>query len=134
MTDETAVDVDPRVHFAAERTLLAWLRTSVAMMGFGFVVARFGLLLEEMSALREDRVVIRHHGWSLWIGVALVAIGVVVNLAAAVTYQRFFRRTVRAQPHVPNTWPLAVTATGMIGLIGAVLAVYLLITGPRLYQ
>ena len=42
---------DPRVRFAAERTLLAWIRTGLAMMGFGFVVARFGLFLHELSAM-----------------------------------------------------------------------------------
>jgi putative membrane protein len=38
-------DTDPRVYFAAERTLPAWIRTGIAMIGLGFVVARFGLLL-----------------------------------------------------------------------------------------
>ena len=35
---------DPRIYLAAERTFLAWVRTSLALMGFGFLIARFGLL------------------------------------------------------------------------------------------
>jgi len=41
---------DPRVFFAAERTLLAWIRTGLTVMGFGFVVARFGLFLSLLAA------------------------------------------------------------------------------------
>jgi len=37
------MEIDPRVLYAAERTLLAWIRTGLALMGFGFVVARFSL-------------------------------------------------------------------------------------------
>ena len=46
---------DPRVRFAIERTLLAWVRTGLALMGFGFVVARFGLFLREIEAVRRLR-------------------------------------------------------------------------------
>jgi len=37
-------------YLAAERTLLAWIRTGLALMGFGFVVARFGLFLQQLRA------------------------------------------------------------------------------------
>ncbi len=43
-------------YFAAERTLLAWVRTGLAMMGFGFVVARFGLFLRELALVRGHAV------------------------------------------------------------------------------
>ena len=36
---------DPRIYFASERTLLAWIRTGISVVGLGFVVARFGLFL-----------------------------------------------------------------------------------------
>ena len=49
-----AASNDPRVHFAAERTFLAWIRTGLALMGFGFVVARFGLFLKEVAGGAPD--------------------------------------------------------------------------------
>jgi len=67
---------DPRVYFAAERTLLAWVRTGLAMMGFGFVVARFGMFLREIAAVQAVPPP-RQQGFSLWVGVALVVVGVV---------------------------------------------------------
>ena len=44
---------DPRVRFAAERTLIAWIRTGLSMMGFGFVVARFALFLKELTEVSK---------------------------------------------------------------------------------
>src|ERR1700691_1358382 len=80
---------DPRVYFAAERTTLAWVRTGLAMMGFGFVVARFGLFLREIAVVRG---ISSHQGrLSLWGGVALVALGVIVNVYAALRHARFTR-------------------------------------------
>ncbi|WP_263356264.1 YidH family protein [Acidicapsa ligni] len=72
---------DPRVYFAAERTFLAWIRTGLGLMGVGFAVSRFGLFLREMRA-SDTHVVVHATGLSEISGVALVALGVVVNIAA----------------------------------------------------
>src|SRR5438067_3786826 len=78
---------DPRVRFAAERTLLAWIRTGLALMGFGFVVARFGLFLLELQKVEEPAI--HSHGVSVWTGIMLIVLGVGVNILAAVEHHRF---------------------------------------------
>ena len=83
-------DKDPRVYLAAERTLLAWIRTGLAMMGFGFVVARFGLFLREMQAVQQGTPVESARG-SLWFGIALVLMGVLVNVSAVFQHARLVR-------------------------------------------
>ena len=72
---------DPRVYFAAERTFLAWIRTGLGLMGVGFAVSRFGLFLRELSA-SASHLPAQTTGLSLWSGVMLVAMGVVVTLSA----------------------------------------------------
>jgi hypothetical protein len=49
MNETHDLSTDPRIYMAAERTFLAWIRTGIAFMGFGFVVARFGLFLREIA-------------------------------------------------------------------------------------
>jgi putative membrane protein len=100
---------------AAERTLLAWIRTGLAMMGFGFVVARFGLFLRELRASQGGAVAGSPHS-SLWFGSALVLIGVIVNLSAAFEHRRFVRR-LRL-----GTWSPAYTSHSGV-VIAATLAV-----------
>ena len=85
-----STDRDPRMYLAAERTLLAWIRTGLAMMGFGFVVARFGLFLREIQAVQQGAPVTSPRG-SLWFGIALVLMGVLVNLSAVFQHTRLVR-------------------------------------------
>src|SRR6204780_1272039 len=59
-------------YLAAERTMLAWIRTGLALMGFGFVVARFGLFLHELEAAQRAQSA-QPFGLSLWFGTALIA-------------------------------------------------------------
>ena len=74
---ETTQRGDLRDSLAAERTFLAWIRTGLALMGFGFVVARFGLFLQQLQFIQHLPSV-PTYGLSLWFGTALIAAGVVV--------------------------------------------------------
>jgi putative membrane protein len=85
---EKPAEQDPRVYFAAERTFLAWIRTGLGLMGVGFAVSRFGLFLRELSA---SHLPAQTTGLSLWSGVMLVALGVVVTLSAVLRHVQLVR-------------------------------------------
>jgi putative membrane protein len=87
---DKAAESDPRVYFAAERTFLAWIRTGLALMGIGFAVSRFGLFLRELSA-GASHVQAKTTGLSLWSGVALVGLGVIVTVGATLRHVQLVR-------------------------------------------
>ena len=116
---------DPRVALAEERTLLAWVRTGVALMGFGFVVARFGLFLREMAVLHPVPNA-RAGGFSVWFGSCLCVLGVGVNLVAAAQHVRRLRALDRGETFRPRPLFGALVAL-VLALIGLAMATYLLL-------
>jgi putative membrane protein len=96
------------------------------MMGFGFVVARFGLFLRELAAVRD--VAPQHStGHSLWVGTTLVILGVSVTVAAAVKHWHTVRRLERGQPIRFRPWSLGMIVAFLLGLLGLLTATYLLV-------
>jgi uncharacterized protein (DUF302 family)/uncharacterized membrane protein YidH (DUF202 family) len=112
-------------YLAAERTLLAWIRTGLALMGFGFVVARFGLFLQELQ-IAERTPSVQSYGLSLWFGTALIGAGVAVNLFSGWRHIRLIRALDMGQVTRLNTTTLAVATSLFLVLIGIGMAIYLI--------
>lgn len=120
--DRTA---DLSTYLAAERTLLAWVRTGLALMGFGFVVARFGLFLRELATL-EHAAPTDPFGVSMGVGTSLVVLGVAANLCAALKHWQLVRRLDRGEPIRSGPLSLGVIVALAVSLLGVLVAVYLL--------
>jgi len=71
-----------RVHMANERTFLAWIRTSIAIMAFGFVVEKFSLFVKQMGYYLGREAAPPQPGYSSFVGIALVGLGVVMAFVA----------------------------------------------------
>ncbi len=81
---------------ANERTFLAWIRTSIGIMAFGFVVERFALFMKQVSFFLGQREAIPHfqtgHSYSLLLGILLVGLGALISVLAFVRYKRVQRQ------------------------------------------
>ncbi len=111
-------------YLAAERTLLAWIRTGLALMGFGFVVARFGLFLQQLQLLKSAPPE-HSSGFSLWFGTALIAVGVIVNLWAGWNHLRLIRDLDRGEACRGHASKQIVWIAIFLALVGLAMAIYL---------
>ena len=115
---------DPRVFFAAERTLLAWSRTSITVMVFGFVVERFGLLAK-MLLPKGGEIIER--SISFWVGLVFILFGVTLSVVSTIQYLRVLR-TLRKEEVPQGYWRhLGVVTNLVLGVLGVLVAIYLLI-------
>jgi uncharacterized protein (DUF302 family)/uncharacterized membrane protein YidH (DUF202 family) len=111
-------------YLAAERTLLAWIRTGLALMGFGFVVARFGLFLEQLQTMQRGTP-LQSYGLSLWFGTALITVGVIVNIFAGWHHFRLVRELDRGETAHSRSFIQAVAIAFFLALVGLAMAIYL---------
>jgi putative membrane protein len=113
-------------HAANERTFLAWVRTAIAVMAFGFLIERFDLFVRVAAPqLAEQQLGTHDEGFANWAGLAFIIIGIVT---IAVAWLRFSRtaKDIDSQDEVASPgerFDLALAI--MIGLLGASLALYL---------
>jgi putative membrane protein len=115
---------DLRDYLAEERTFLAWIRTGLTLMGFGFVVARFGLFLEVMQITRGLSTP-QSHGFSRWLGTSFVAVGVAVNLLSVRRHRQLVDELNRGQLALRPASHQGVVLALFLALVGVAMALYL---------
>jgi putative membrane protein len=127
---DTPIKVNLRDYLAEERTFLAWIRTGIALMAFGFVVARFGIFGDEPH-ITQQTLAGQPHELSLWFGVALIAIGVVVNLFSAGRFRRLDGELNRDQFGDRSLSKQGAIVALFLALLGIAMTIYLtgMVTG-----
>jgi uncharacterized membrane protein YidH (DUF202 family) len=119
----TAKARDRRVHMANERTFLAWIRTSIAIMAFGFVVEKFSLFVKQLSYYLGKEATPPPTGYSSVIGVILVGLGAAMGVLAFIRY-RSVDRQIDEDTYAPSK-VLSVLLALSVLVIGFFLVLYL---------
>ncbi|HTQ65028.1 MAG TPA: DUF202 domain-containing protein [Puia sp.] len=111
-------------HLANERTFLAWIRTSIGIMAFGFVLVKFSLFLKQLSIVLEKKIVFPGKGYSGISGIILVAMGVLTSLFAYIRYKKIQKQI--NQNTFQDSSLLLSFLTVFILVMGILLIVYLI--------
>ena len=118
---------NPSDHLANERTFLAWIRTSLAIMAFGFVVVRFSLFVRQLSLVLSDKTVLPGKGDSRIVGIVLVGIGGLLAIFSWLRYRLTEKQLLKKEYRPSGLLSAFLTLTILI--ICGLLLVYLLSTG-----
>jgi len=115
------MDIDPGVRFSLERTLLSWIRTSIALMGLGFVLARFSPAFNGVESVTQEGDL------SMWIGVSLILLGIFVNIAANVAFHKNIKRLHSGEPLEEGHWTLGRILSISLSLLGLMTVIFLIL-------
>ena len=129
MEDIKSVGVrNRRVHMANERTFLAWIRTSIGIMAFGFVVEKFALFIKQMSLIlgnaNIENALPPAHAYSAIVGIFLVGLGTLMGLLAFVRYKKV-ERQIDEDTYQPSSI-LDILLTISVLAVGIFLVIYLI--------
>jgi putative membrane protein len=113
---------DPRVLFAAERTLLAWNRTSLTLRACGFVIERFGLFLHLISPEGGD---LPQRGVSYWVGIAFIGLGALTSVGGIIQYRKVLKTLKPIEIPTGYLVNLGMLANLAVAILGGALTIYL---------
>ena len=119
---------DPRVFFAAERTLLAWLRTGLTIIALGFVVSRFGLFVRLLALQTPGSTPDARTSLSAGLGVAFVVVGALAIAVAAMQHKRFVATLPLSDLPPAYSRAFALVLSVLVSVLGLALAGYLLVS------
>lgn len=112
-------------HAANERTFLAWVRTAIAVMGFGFLIERFDIFLATMASGASSRPVVHGYRFANEAGLAFIFLGVAMTVVATIRFFRIARQIDKTET-VPGSGPLFDLAlAALLVLLGLSLFLYL---------
>ena len=115
-------------YLAAERTFLAWIRTSLALMGFGFVVARFGLFLRALQA-SQPNLSVQSSESSFWFGTSLIILGAIVNIVSVRRHVRLVQELNLGGSTFNRPSSFAIAVALIMAVAGLALAIHLVAVG-----
>lgn len=111
-------------HLANERTFLAWIRTSIGLMAFGFVVVKFSLFVRQVSTLLGKENLIQNRGYSAIVGIILVAVGMITSVLSYVRYRKTKKQI--SEGNYNHSTILLTVITAFIFFLSVILIVYLI--------
>ncbi len=119
-------------HAANERTFLAWVRTAIAIMAFGFLVEKFDLFIEITSqSITGHASAPGGHLLGKVAGFVLILLGGAMMLLAIARFRVASKAIDDREEHPGTGTRIDVTLTGLLVALGAVLSVYLIYTATR---
>jgi putative membrane protein len=130
MRAEISSDKQATEYLANERTFLAWIRTCIAVISLGFVIARFGVWLREFASRLDPKSEVHSTGFSLVAGVVMMALGCLLSILAAWRYRAINLAISRGEYKVDSA--LVLLVSGSVAFLGATMIAYLVMTGNRL--
>ncbi len=117
-------------HLANERTFLAWIRTSIAVISLGFVIARFSFWLDQLALSTGQHIQLQRTGLSLPIGLGMMGFGALLTILSAVRYRRIHLSIERGELYSSQALIWLVTILTVI--LAVILIGYLVIASGRL--